>query len=188
MADSHQGDIYNINQQYYKYESDDRQILVDLLHEYSAKLTNICDDLFVASNIQKSYLYIGLLSSLLIVFYMVKIWIGETYHGIEIDPLRLINFFLQTSAALIVFALTTKVLSLSPFFKSYARSMTQKRLLERDAAIIAGKLEKVMQVTIEIQDQIETNLSRKLELDLRVADAQSALEYYYSIFTSKSNK
>jgi hypothetical protein len=50
-------------------------------------------------------------------------------------------------------------------------------LLYDDAGSIADKLEKVMRVTIEIQDQLEINLARKLELDLRIADAQSALEY-----------
>jgi hypothetical protein len=60
-------------------------------------------------------------------------------------------------------------------------------LLYDDAGSIADKLEKVMRVTIEIQDQLEINLARKLELDLRIADAQSALEYCYSVVEPKSN-
>jgi hypothetical protein len=188
MPDIQISDPYTNEPTFYKYDSNDRKILVDLLQEYSTKLITICDNLFAAKNIQKSYFYFILLSSFLIVFYIVKTRIDEIYYGLQIDRLWLINFFLSTSTTLIIFALTIKISSLSPFFKPYARSITQKRLLERDASIIAGKLEKVIQVTIEIQDQIETNLSRKLELDLRVADAQSALDYYYSVFNSKSGK
>jgi hypothetical protein len=38
-------------------------------------------------------------------------------------------------------------------------------VVNRDARTIADKLEKTMQVTSEIQDRIEMNLGRKLELD-----------------------
>ena len=50
-------------------------------------------------------------------------------------------------------------------------------VVNKDAITIADKLEKTMRVTIEIQDRIEMNLGRKLELDLRIADAESALVY-----------
>jgi hypothetical protein len=82
-------------------------------------------------------------------------------------------------------------LSLLQLSKSNTRRTLPKKivrsiyLLNRDARLIADKLEKVMRVTIEIQDKIEINLARKLELDLRIADAQSALEYYYSIVEAK---
>lgn len=54
-------------------------------------------------------------------------------------------------------------------------------VVNKDARTIADKLEKTMQVTIEIQDRIEMNLGRKLELDLRIADAESALVYLQSL-------
>ena len=54
-------------------------------------------------------------------------------------------------------------------------------IVNKDARTIADKLEKTMQVTIEIQDRIEMNLGRKLELDLRIADAESALVYLQNL-------
>ena len=54
-------------------------------------------------------------------------------------------------------------------------------VVNKDARTIADKLEKTMQVTIEIQDRIEMNLGRKLELDLRIADTESALVYLQSL-------
>ncbi|WP_373547063.1 hypothetical protein [Chamaesiphon sp.] len=58
--------------------------------------------------------------------------------------------------------------------------------MSKDARAIAHKLEKTMRVTIEVQDQIEINIGRKLELDLRVVDAESAPEYYYSVVEAKN--
>ena len=60
-----------------------------------------------------------------------------------------------------------------------------KQVVSKDARAIADKLEKTMRVTVEIQDQIEINLARKLELDLRIAEAQIVLEYYYSVVEDK---
>ena len=54
-------------------------------------------------------------------------------------------------------------------------------VVNKDARTIADKLEKTMQVTIKIQDRIEMNLGRKLELDLRIADTESALVYLQSL-------
>jgi hypothetical protein len=53
---------------------------------------------------------------------------------------------------------------------------------------MAEKPGTVMRFTVQIQDRIEINLARKLELDLRITDTQSALEYYYcSVAEAKSN-
>jgi hypothetical protein len=54
-------------------------------------------------------------------------------------------------------------------------------VVNKDARTIADKLEKTMRVTIEIQDRIEMNLGRKLELDLRIANTESALVYLQSL-------
>jgi predicted GTPase len=52
--------------------------------------------------------------------------------------------------------------------------------------MIANRLESAMRLTVEIADRVETNLARKLELDLRIDDASSALDYYYSVVNLKS--
>jgi hypothetical protein len=52
--------------------------------------------------------------------------------------------------------------------------------------MIANRLESAMRLTVEVADQVEANLARKLELDLRIDDASSALEYYYSVVNLKS--
>jgi hypothetical protein len=105
---------------YLPYNSNDRQILVDLTIEYSTKVIAICN-------------------------------------------------------------LELKERSL---FRILVGVFNRKGSLERskNARAIADRLEKVMRVTIEIQEQLETNIARKLELDCRIADASAALELYYSIF------
>jgi hypothetical protein len=105
---------------YLPYDSTDRQILVDLMIEYSTKLIAICN--------------------------------------LELNERSLLRIL--------------------------AGVFNRKGSLERskNARSIADSLEKVMRVTVEIQDQIETNIARKLELDCRIADASAALELYYSIF------
>jgi hypothetical protein len=54
-------------------------------------------------------------------------------------------------------------------------------ILEKEARHVCDNLEKAVRVTIEIQDQIETNIARKLELDCRISDTYPALDYYYSL-------
>jgi hypothetical protein len=97
---------------YLPYDSTDRQILVDLMIEYSTKLIAICNP--------------------------------------ELNERSLLRIL--------------------------AGVFNRKGSLERskNARSIADSL--------EIQDQIETNIARKLELDCRIADASAALELYYSIF------
>ena len=102
--------------------------------------------------------------------------------------------YYQTSFYVIFSLLVLMMASLSMFYapriEANKNRMPTKivrmiNLLEEDTRTIADKLEKVMRVTIEVQDQIEINLARKLELDLRIGDAQSALEYYYSVIGTR---
>jgi hypothetical protein len=70
--------------------------------------------------------------------------------------------------------------------RDYFLPKTEYVLLERNARMMAGRLESVIRLTVVITDQVETNLARKLELDSRVDEASYALEYYYSVVKSKS--
>ncbi|MEM9539838.1 MAG: hypothetical protein AAGA60_10030, partial [Cyanobacteria bacterium P01_E01_bin.42] len=58
------------------------------------------------------------------------------------------------------------------------------QLLERNARTIYTKLEKVIRITSQIQDHSPPDrFVVRLELELRLADAESALEYYKIVDT-----
>ncbi len=52
------------------------------------------------------------------------------------------------------------------------------QLLKRDAKTLSIKLEKVIRVASQIQEHVLNNVVSRIELDLRLTDAESALECY----------
>lgn len=203
MSDIQIQDPYTSKPKFYKYESDDRQILVNLLHEYSDKLMLISQELEIKEQqaedrskfnefmeiIFKISMYIAGSSLVIICLFTIVLFFASKYQMFISGNFNLA--VITTMFLLFTIAILTSLFLLQ-LSRTNARILPKKivrniYLLKRDARIIADKLEKVMHVTIEIQDRIEINLARKLELDLRIADAESALEYYYSIIEPRSN-
>jgi hypothetical protein len=206
MTDIKAIDPYTNKQTLYKYESEDRQLLVNLLHEYSEKLIQISQELDlkkqqrskqtqIYKSIEKIFgiaFYISAIglasvSLLILSLYLVfryQMFVSNQSKAFSSDDLMVVAFLLG------LFILSGFVVFQSPKINASTNRTPTKivrmiGLLEEDTRTIADKLEKVMRVTIEIQDQIEINLARKLELDLRIGDAQSALEYYYSVVKTR---
>jgi hypothetical protein len=189
------------SQQFHEYNSDDRQLLVELLHEYSEKLVETSREIerkrskkgeliILSFAIIFSYALSSLLLKTLVVF--VK---ADEKAGF----FRTADTILSSSWSIIVFCNT---ILLFPFVLSYFTRAnlfgsfefsnfdkllkTENNLLEKEARMIANRLESAIRLTVEIADRVETNLARKLELDLRIDDASSALDYYYSVVNLKS--
>jgi hypothetical protein len=54
-------------------------------------------------------------------------------------------------------------------------------LVENDARTMYSRLESAIRLTITVSDQVEISLAKKLEMDLRIDEARSALQYYESV-------
>jgi hypothetical protein len=191
------------SQRFHEYDSDDRQLLVGLLHEYSEKLIETSREvarkrgttskkgelIILSSAIVFSYALSSLLLKTLVVFVKADEETGffRTAYKILSDSWSIIVFC--STIVLLPFVLSYFIranLFASFEFSNYDRLLkTENDLLEKDARMIADRLESAMRLTVEIADQVETNLARKLELDLRLDDASSALDYYYSVVNLK---
>lgn len=205
MPDIQVSDPYTNKPVFYQYDSEDRQLLVNLLHEYSEKLVQITQELELkklqrgkhakAYNlIEKIFeIYFFVNGIILALFSLILLfsWLIVRYNMFVSNQLK---GFESTDFFAVFVSLALAIVSSFMFRVSRADASKNKlptkivrmiNLLEKDTRTIADKLEKVMGVTIEVQDQIEINLARKLELDLRIGDAQSALEYYYSVIETR---
>jgi hypothetical protein len=174
----------------YKIDSDDRQVLVNLLHEYADKLQEISEQLAKLNKINKLYVLFVMTVSL----FGMSLILYDSFLKLWLSPIRESDtplYFLDAAYKIAIYFSGILLIAMifyiffSRYFYGKKTTIVDRDIRQRTARAIAGKLEKVMQVTIEIEDRIETNLARKLELDLRIADAKSALEYYYSIVEKK---
>ncbi len=73
------------------------------------------------------------------------------------------------------------LLGIYSFFNSFfnnVRFEQEQKFLKQSSRTIALKLKKIIRVASQIDEHIETSLGKRIELDLRLTDAESALEYY----------
>lgn len=176
------------SQKFHQYDSDDRQLLVGLLHEYSDKLVEASREVARKRTIKKGaniFLYLLLGFSLSLSYLFWQLFLARMK---SIDD---ISLYLTVSENLFLTVLFTSVLIFTILLFCFSNLVlpsggAEHDLLERDARMIANRLESAVRLTVEVADQVETNLARKLELDLRIDDASSALEYYYSVVNLKS--
>ena len=196
------------SQEFYEYDSDDRQLLVGLLHEYSEKLIEASrevirkrgrtssEDIIILSlalilSFSFSYLFWIVLKIYLIADKFSDSFLKRLYINVLESSDYITSAILLCSTGIIFPLLLAFIrksnLFTSFYFTSYERlRRIENDLLERDARMIANRLESAMRLTVEVADRVETNLARKLELDLRIDDASSALDYYYSVVNLKT--
>jgi hypothetical protein len=189
------------SQQFHEYDSDDRQLLVGLLHEYSDKLIEASREVARKRGENNAGGIIIFLPacffSLAFSYLFWQVFVNYAFTNLYITISHKSEDLLITilSGAIILFPILQGLLvktSLSDLFPNfyfgnhYRSIKIEKDLLERDARMIANRLESAMRLTVEVADRVETNLARKLELDLRIDDASSALDYYYSVVNLKS--
>jgi hypothetical protein len=197
----------DISQKSRKYDSDDRQILVELLHEYSQKLISVSRTLIECkgSSDRKEWLERIISFPPFILLFSISfsyLFWTFSYEVSNHDLCKIAgcNFYERVDfhikalfSAVIFFPIVLFLVLKTPLFNSFFQANNksekiQADLLEREARMTASQLESAMRLTVEIADQVETNLARKLELDLRVSDASHSLEYYYSVVGSRPKK
>jgi hypothetical protein len=182
------------SQKFHQYDSADRQLLVGLLHEYSDKLVKASREVARKRTNKKEankFLYFLICFSTTSSYLFWQLFLTRMKSNGDN------NLYLTVSDNLFLTVLATSVFIFLPLSLFFTNSLmysflsfgeAENDLLERDARMIANRLESAMRLTVEVADQIEINLARKLELDLRIDDASSALDYYYSVVNLKAKQ
>jgi hypothetical protein len=142
------------------YNSKDRKILISLLTEYSDKVLKICD------RIEQGKHNISIIILTLMWLTVVGISSVIFSHLNAINP----------NIKLLIF-----VLLLATFHVIHYPINQRLKLLRRDAKTFSIRLEKIVRLASQIEEHNVTNLVSRIELDLRIADAESALAHYESV-------
>jgi hypothetical protein len=178
---------YDIHRKSYKYSIDDWQILVNILREYGDKLMNLSRQMSAERNkpsgefvIMRSKFKAAIFAATFTtsLFFSLFLLSRKSFTTMNVTEL-LYAFFIIIVPILvltfpIIFEKTRQVDTCIPFI-----------LLEQDAQLLSSRLESAIRLTIAVSDQVEISLAKKLEMDLRIDEAKSALEYYYSVVGSK---
>ncbi len=184
---------YDITRKSYKYSIDDWQLLVNILHEYGDKLTSLSRRISMEKNRPgiefrtlmlriRAIVYITLfLLSLLIALFLVKrkYLLADAITGsIDVGSMSFYIFYAMIiPACLIIVVILTK--------NRKEDTDIPINLIEGDAIMMSSRLESAIRLTIAVSDQVEISLAKKLEMDLRIDEAKSALDYYYSVVGAK---
>jgi hypothetical protein len=151
------------------YNYEDRKLLISLLNEYSEKLSFTCSkiDKYKENSRTLMLLQLGWMFSIVILTLIVAL------NGMS----NLYRYILEGAVnTILVFS---ALILISVFLNNQILQNKRKlRFLERDASTIAIKLEKVIRLASQIQEHALNNVVSRIELDLRLADAESALEHY----------
>jgi hypothetical protein len=151
---------------YSNLEKDDINLLISLLGEYNEKLINLCEK--IEDNKQKYSLG---------EYFLPRLGGGIALITWSVFSLRTYSNFVMLG--ILIFAIFTTYVAVSAY------NIRKKiKLSEREAKKILLRLEKVIRIASQTQDNLSKtppNWIIRVELDLRLADAESALEYYQEI-------
>ncbi|MGK7945627.1 MAG: hypothetical protein AB4058_14280, partial [Microcystaceae cyanobacterium] len=145
---------------------EDRQVLLSLLQEYSDKLNSLNFQIEQRITFYNNFSIVTCLSSIM---FLIVIFFTNQFFPYN---LSLIIFFLVGGVSLLQFI---------------TRKKTKRRILEKQAEVLAIKLERLVRTASQYQENVEKNYIRKIELDLRLGDAESSLSYYYKLSKELNN-
>jgi hypothetical protein len=146
------------------YSNEDRKLIISLLNEYSEKLLHVCEQI---DKYQKRLFLVVMLLSVLIVLGILLSDTSTQAHNF------IFEHAFNTKFTLSLFTLV--FISIVSIIFNIGRRVA---LLKRDATVLYVKLEKIIRATSQAQEHILSNFVSRIELDLRLADAESALEHY----------
>jgi hypothetical protein len=145
---------------------EDRKLLVSLLNEYSGKLELICDRIELKNRRNLRIFGFFIFGSPLIG--VASVWLYQRGNLTSWD------FLVVLLGVLGGFGL-----------ENLNTNHRQKTTSVRDARAIAKRLEKVVRLVSQMHEHSVNSVSVKLEMDLRLADAEIVLEHYEAL-TQKS--
>jgi hypothetical protein len=140
--------------------AENRQILLSLLHEYTDKLTDVCLDIENRLKFYKDWVILS--------YPMVVLTVLITSQTEQFFPYNLI----------IAIILYLTILGIFVFLNA---PKTQGNIIKNQAKLLAMKLERLIRTTSQFQENVEKSYVHKIELDLRLADAEAALLYYQTL-------
>jgi hypothetical protein len=146
---------------------EDRKLLVSLLNEYSGKLELICDRIELKNRRNLRIFGFFIFGSLLIG--IASVWLYQRGNLTSLDFLVVLPMGVLGGFGL----------------KNLNTNHRQKTSSVRDARAIAKRLEKVVRLVSQMHEHSVNSVSVKLEMDLRLADAEIVLEHYEAL-TQKS--
>jgi hypothetical protein len=163
------------SQDYTQYENrivpEDRDKLISLLEEYSLKLRKKCDYIDKSLLIFKAFLFsIAIVSTITFVFIIT---LHKKINYPASDFIFVVSFlaFLASSIALI------------SLYKD-DNELKRKNIINfrnHEAHAIAHRLNKLVGIASEFYEHVEKKKISKIELDLKISEAESVLNYYDSI-------
>ncbi|MCA2693717.1 MULTISPECIES: hypothetical protein [unclassified Microcystis] len=143
-------------------DEEDRKLIISLLNEYSEKLLNICEQI---DRQQRNLDFLWLLSLLSLLLAFAGTMVGF-YWLLSTKITTFIRIIPITSAVS------------QPFIiHIYFRKL---ELLQK-ASIISAKLEKVIRAASQAQEHTTMTFFGNLEVDLRLSDAEYALQHYKNL-------
>lgn len=142
-------------------DEEDRKLIISLLNEYSEKLLKICEQI---DRQQRNFDFLWLL--LAFAWTMGVYWLFST-KIITIITILIITMVSQSFIIYIYFGI----------------QQPRLELLQRKASIISAKLEKVIRAASQAQEHttMAVGFFSDLEVDLRLSDAESALQHYNNL-------
>ena len=149
----------------------DHQLVLSLLNEYSGKLMAVNKELEVLADryyMQRITVYRNVL---LLALAPATAWFLISYYS---------NRYIGPGYLLVLYPVIIGFMV--PLLYSYVISVKRlRRQLINDARILSLKLEKITRVASQAQDHLEMDYGLKLEFDLRLADAESAIAHFKSL-------
>ena len=145
-------------------DEEDRKLIISLLNEYSEKLLNICEQI---DRQQRNLDFLWLLSLLSLLLAFAGTMVG-------------FYWLLSTKITTFIRILTITSAVPQPFIiHIYFRKL---ELLQK-ASIISAKLEKVIRAASQAQEHttMAVGFFSDLEVDLRLSDAEYALQHYKNL-------
>lgn len=141
------------------YNTEDQKLIISLLKDYSERLINISDQIVKLFNrFLLALTVVAFLFSAFILFFALP-------ENSLRDSYQLLGSFLFLTLILIVLMFAINELQ-------------RLALLKREAKATSYKLGKIIRAASQIEEHAISNFVKRIELDLRLADAESALEHY----------
>jgi hypothetical protein len=153
------------------YSDEEQKLLVSLLSEYSERLLHMCKEIDEQER-KNSWFQLCLLTLVVAVF-VLTIFLSKILLIPMTEGITLVYSVLVIYAILVIFA----------SFNHIRNSNQRTRLLISDTEVISIKLEKVIRIASQAHEHVIRNAVNRIEIDLRLTDAEFALQRYTTQFS-----
>jgi hypothetical protein len=151
---------YDIHRKSYKYGPEDWQLLVNVLHEHSEKLVVLSNQLLKEKNDYKFRKIISPFFELLLTIFIIAVFlVGGTLISVNVNINNLPQA-LTISAVCLPSIIILIVSLLTSMSRSRYKRLTLKQL-EKDARVLASRLESALRLMVSVADQVEISLAKK---------------------------